>query len=250
MKHDENKIEIEYIRPVTTAILVDGGFYRKRAAHYNGSISPEDRAKELISHCHNLLYSDKHEHRNLYRIFYYDCPPSDRTVYHPLHNKSVNLGKTEEYKWMNAFLDELKHQRKVALRLGRISENSTGYSLKYDSLKKLMNRSITVDELSDSDFCFTLEQKGVDMRIGIDISSLAFHKSVDQIILISGDSDFVPAAKHARREGIDFLLNSMGAPIKKDLFEHIDGLIKWVPRPIKSSQEQQSETGESDVTVV
>ena len=51
-----------------------------------------------------------------------------------------------------------------------------------------------------------LEQKGVDMRVGIDISSLSFKKQVDQIILIAGDSDFVPAAKQSRREGIDFKL--------------------------------------------
>ena len=69
-----------------------------------------------------------------------------------------------------------------------------------------------------------IEQKGVDMRIGIDIASLAYKKLVNQIILISGDSDFVPAAKQARREGIDFILAPMGATIKADLFEHIDGL--------------------------
>ena len=62
------------------------------------------------------------------------------------------------------------------------------------------------------------------MRIGIDIASLAYKKQVDQIILIAGDSDFVPAAKLARREGIDFILDPMGADIKADLFEHIDGL--------------------------
>lgn len=71
---------------------------------------------------------------------------------------------------------------------------------------------------------FVAQQKGVDMRIGIDISSLAFKKQVDQIILIAGDSDFVPAAKLARREGIDFILDPMWADIKEDLFEHIDGL--------------------------
>ena len=43
-------------------------------------------------------------------------------------------------------------------------------------------------------------------------------------ILIAGDSDFVPAAKLARREGIDFLLDPMWNPIKPHLFEHIDGL--------------------------
>ena len=82
----------------------------------------------------------------------------------------------------------------------------------------------TIDDLVESDFDFNAQQKGVDMKIGIDIASLAFKKQVEQIILISGDSDFVPAAKMARREGIDFILDPMGAAIKDDLFEHIDGL--------------------------
>jgi len=69
------------------------------------------------------------------------------------------------------------------------------------------------------------------MKIGLDISSLAYKKQVDQIILIAGDSDFVPAAKHARREGIDFILDPMWANIKDSLFEHIDGLrSQWKKR--------------------
>lgn len=62
------------------------------------------------------------------------------------------------------------------------------------------------------------------MKIGIDIASISYKKQVEKIVLISGDSDFVPAAKLARREGIDFVLDPMGAPIKPDLYEHIDGL--------------------------
>ena len=51
-----------------------------------------------------------------------------------------------------------------------------------------------------------------------------YKHQVDQIILISGDSDFVSASKLARREGIDFILDPLGATIKPELFEHIDGL--------------------------
>ncbi len=69
-----------------------------------------------------------------------------------------------------------------------------------------------------------VNQKGVDMRIGLDIASMAYKKQVDQIVLISGDSDFVPAAKLAGREGIDFILDPLGAGIKNILMEHIDGL--------------------------
>ena len=34
----------------------------------------------------------------------------------------------------------------------------------------------------------------------------------------------MPAAKLARREGIDFILDPMWSDIADDLFEHIDGL--------------------------
>ena len=87
-----------------------------------------------------------------------------------------------------------------------------------------MNGSKTVDDLDSTDFELNLEQKGVDMRIGLDIAQLAFKKQVDKIILIAGDSDFVPAAKLARREGIDFILDPLGAHIKDNLSLHIDGL--------------------------
>ena len=47
---------------------------------------------------------------------------------------------------------------------------------------------------------------------------------MDRIILISGDSDFVPAVKLARREGIDFILDPLWQQISPSLYEHIDGL--------------------------
>ena len=81
-----------------------------------------------------------------------------------------------------------------------------------------------ISDVGEKDFMIQVDQKGVDMKIGLDIASLAYKKQVDQIVLISGDSDFVSAAKLARREGIDVVLDPLGANIKEDLFEHIDGL--------------------------
>ena len=83
---------------------------------------------------------------------------------------------------------------------------------------------MSVSDLSDSDFEPNFVQKGVDMRIGIDIVTIATKRQADQIILIAGDSDFVPAAKFARREGIDIVLDPMWQRIKPELNEHIDGL--------------------------
>ena len=76
---------------------------------------------------------------------------------------------------------------------------------------------MSVSDLSDSDFEPNFVQKGVDMRIGIDIVTIATKRQADQIILIAGDSDFVPAAKFARREGIDFVLDPMWQRIKPEL---------------------------------
>lgn len=39
-----------------TAILVDGGFYRKRAAHLWGKKTAEERAKELNAYCKAHLH--------------------------------------------------------------------------------------------------------------------------------------------------------------------------------------------------
>ena len=69
------------------------------------------------------------------------------------------------------------------------------------------------------------------MRLGLDIASLAFKQQVSQMVLISGDADFVPAAKLARREGVDFILDPMWSTIRPDLYEHIDGLRSVCPRP-------------------
>ena len=40
---------------ITTAILVDGGFYRRRAYKYLGDKSPSDRADELDNYCKRHL---------------------------------------------------------------------------------------------------------------------------------------------------------------------------------------------------
>lgn len=43
--------------------------------------------------------------------------------------------------------------------------------------------------------------------------------------LIYENSDFVPAAKFARKEGVDFILDPMMNNIDSSLHEHIDGLM-------------------------
>ena len=204
-----------------TAILIDGGFYRKRAHGLFGKKTAAERADEVERYCHLHIKDGK---RTLYRVFYYDCQPSDGFIYHPLLQKSMNLKDSDTYKWTKAFFRELIEKRKFALRLGHLSEVGNTYGLHADALKKLCGKSITVDDLKETDFAIEMKQKGVDMKIGLDIAHLAYKGLVTQIILVSGDSDFVPAAKLARREGIDFILDPMKSHISDRLLEHVDGI--------------------------
>ena len=213
----------------TVAILVDGGFYTRRAKTLWGERDGKTSAEILHRYCMAHLFHPEGENYarvrdRLYRIFYYDCPPMDRNVYHPYLKKDKPLKKEPLYSWMTEFQEELRSKRKVALRLGRLSENEIGYQLSIETIKKLCNGSTRFENLTEADFHLNVRQKGVDMRIGIDIASMAYKKQVTKMILIAGDSDFVPAAKLARREGIDFVLNPMGNHINSDLNEHIDGI--------------------------
>lgn len=209
---------------MSTAILVDGGFYRRRAQIAIGDKSAQDRASELSEYCKRHLRSHGKWNHDLYRIFYYDCPPTAKRIFHPFLQKQVDLSKSELYVWMNQFLEELKKKRKFALRLGKLAEEQAHYTIRPDIVRRLCNGSMQFSDLTEKDFYIEIDQKGVDMKIGLDIASMAYKRQVDQIVLISGDSDFVSAAKLARREGIDFILDPLGSPIKPDLFEHIDGL--------------------------
>lgn len=220
------------------AILVDGGFFQKRSQYLWKEATPIERANQLMAYC--KLHLNKHDH--LYRIFYYDCPPSSKIIYHPLLKRQIDLSKTDEYRWMNEFQEVMKKKRKVALRLGRLSEIDVHYNLKPEITKKLCSGSIAVSSLTESDFVLSIKQKGVDMKLGVDIASVAYKKQVNKIFLIAGDSDFVPAAKLARREGIDFVLDPMGAGIAKDLSEHIDGLVtpNFVPKKDEINKKAES----------
>ena len=111
----------------------------------------------------------------------------------------------------------------MALRIGELKDNNN-WHIYPKRVKELQSGKIKVSDLTENDVYLEIRQKGIDMKIGIDIASLALKRFVDTIVLFSGDSDFVPAAKLARREGIDFILDPMNANIEPQLFEHIDGL--------------------------
>jgi len=219
-----------------TAILVDGAFFLKRYPRVykkTGPLDPEVVASDLFAMCKKHLDSRNEHvpHSELYRIFYYDCYPSQKKVHNPITGKAIDFSKSDVFQFRESFFDELSKKRKVALRLGRLADHSAGWRIRPEPTKGILKKTLKVDELTETDVYYEITQKGVDMRLGLDIASLAFKAQVDQIVLVAGDSDFVPAAKLARREGIDVVLDPMWMSVSGDLNLHIDGLWSTSPNP-------------------
>ncbi len=221
-----------HVSPTMTAVMVDVGFYLTQAQRIFGRQHPEEAAKRLHQFALDHLNDDKRRRvARLYRIFVYDAPPAAWKGHTPIGKKAIDLGETATAKWRNTFHETLRGLRKVALRMGEIPTSQVHWQLKPGALKDLTNGRKRWEQLTDDDFRLDLRQKGVDMRLGLDIASLAYQRNVNQIVLISGDADFVPAAKLARRSGIDFILDPIWATIRPALFEHIDGLRSVCPKP-------------------
>lgn len=215
-----------------TAFLIDGGFFLRRFQQLRGNTTPRDTARALHWMCLEHLRKENRRRHNLYRIFYYDCPPLSKKVHNPITGIMLDFSKTPMAAWRLDFFEELKKLRKVALRMGYLNERSGHWVIHPDKVKDVLAGRLAVNALTEFDVKYDVRQKGVDMRIGLDIASMTFKKQVNQMILVAGDSDFVPAAKLARREGIDFILDPMWSSIREDLHEHIDGLCTVFPRPL------------------
>ena len=222
MKKKENSFP-----PVKIAVLIDGGFFIKRFH----SLYNKDRkmsGSEVANHLYTMAMKHVGNNNTLYRIFYYDCPPLSKKVHNPISKRLQDFSTTPEYKFRMELLEELKRKRKVALRIGTLKDNHN-WQIYPGRVKELLSGKKKLEDITENEIYLDVQQKGIDMKIGVDIATLALKGFVDTIVLFSGDSDFVPAAKLARREGIDFILDPMQANVEPQLFEHVDGITSLGP---------------------
>ena len=234
-----------------TAIVIDGAYFLRRFKHRYPDLRASDPQQVALGvvwlaanhigerngfNPKSLIDSKKvangfdlawMENSDLYRIFFYDCPPLTKRTQLPISKRALDLSQTETAKTRLAIHKELQKVRKVSLRLGRLNEKF-GWRVKTEVVEQWIQATAQVT-LTDDDFEIDTVQKGVDMRLGLDVASMAFKKQVDQIILVAGDADFVPAVKLARREGIDVVLDPMGGTPANDLIANVDG-VKDIPK--------------------
>lgn len=194
------------------AVLVDGGFLKRRIGSEQSPLNAQMFKGFLDALGGNAALAA----HSLHRVYFYDAAPLNESKVCPLNGGTINFGESSTALQNRALHSELVRMPFVALRMGELGFR--GWGLR----KNVLPRSADEATIRAADLKPTIQQKGVDMRIGLDIAALTLKKIADVIVLVTGDSDFIPAMKFARREGAQLFLVALGAPIKEAMHEHSD----------------------------
>lgn len=207
------------------AILVDGEWFRRSLDIALKGRLPNGVTADVMYRNALLALSPDEE---LFRLFYYDCPPYQGKETNPIDKSVVDFKAQKKFQARNLFLSEFKTKDHVAMRMG-VAKNR-GWTLT-DAFIRQAITGLPAKPPQASDVFLSLEQKGVDMRIGIDVATLSLKRIVERIILISGDTDLIPAMKLARREGVQVVLVELTMPLAKSLDEDADLVRSITPVP-------------------
>ena len=192
------------------AIFIDGGHLRVLARKARNRYVPD--FIEAVAHA--CVAPDE----SLIRILYYDCAPYSGSPRLPVSGNRAIFQSSDEW------LKVLSAKPYFAVRRG---------VLKFRGFH-LARTPIPARDLTDDDFRPRFEQKGVDMRLGLDIASYATNRSVDRIVLISGDTDCLPAMKMARIAGLQVaLVRFTQQRLARELLWHSDfeRNVQWPEEP-------------------
>jgi len=199
------------------AIFLDGGFVKHKLRSPNQPVTAA-RVQALIDEIkvHPYLHD-----MQLHRAYFYDARPLEVEVKRP-DGEVIDFAKTDLAKFNKTLHSELEELPFLSLRFGELSMAGWQYQVRANR-NRVVRFPITIeaDEVKAN-----VQQKGVDMRIGLDMASLTLKHHVKVIVLVTGDSDFIPAMKFARREGAQVILFSLGHGIKQGLVEHSDLVVR------------------------
>ena len=182
-----------------TIVQIDGGHVRAIATNAGHDFSPNF----IEAFARSLSRDDE----DVLRVLFYDCAPFQGSKPRPIS------GTTQTFAKSDGWLRDLSGRDFFAVRLGILKWRGW-------SPKAIIARGAAV---TDQDFKPQFEQKGVDLRIGLDIATYAMDGLVDRIILVTGDTDLIPAMKLARRKGVQIVgIDFPGSRPNSELRAHVD----------------------------
>jgi len=94
----------------------------------------------------------------------------------PVSKLPIDYAKTDQAHFRTELFDELRQRADTAVRLGDVRRKRK-WILNERPQNKLLSGDLGIDNLKDEDFTPGLKQKAVDMRIGLDIASIALKKT-------------------------------------------------------------------------
>ena len=189
--------------PNRYAILLDGEWLRYTLLRKNKE--KYLRYEDILEEIKILRKNDNLRDINIYRIFYYTADPLIKTMENPIDGTKLKFATTAQYYF--ELINKLEKEPNFAVRRGQLV--TKGWKTKYGVLKRL-GSTRQASQIEGRDVMPDIQQKGVDMMIGIDMATLAIKKLVSTVIIVSGDSDLVPAMKLARTEGLRVYLATFG----------------------------------------
>lgn len=199
------------------AILIDGGFAKRKLGTSQNPATSES-FRQLVDAIKNI---PELTGSRLHRVYYYDSVPLESSEKNPLSGELLEFGKQPIVARSRQLFAQMSKLPLFAIRLGELSFN--GWLTPEKKLRRSPEPQVTISAV---DLKPHITQKGVDMRIGMDIAALTLKKHAQIIVLVTGDSDFVPAMKFARREGAQLFLAPLGHRIKESMYEHSDRVLE------------------------
>ena len=191
------------------AVFIDGGHLQVLVRQAGYRYDPD--YIETVAHA--CVSGDE----TLLRVLYYDCAPYRGSPKLPVSGEPAQFQGSDEW------LKVLAAKPHFAVRLG---------TLKFRGFEP-KRVPIASSALSDEDFRPRFEQKGVDMRLGLDIASYAADRSIDRVILVTGDTDCLPVMKRARMAELQVvLLQFPKQRLARELLWHSDfqRLVELLPQ--------------------
>lgn len=179
----------------------------------------------------------------LLRIYYYNCLPLVRKMYDVICSNCQNpfqvhfdsdegailycdacaiiknLRINRIIIPMQTTIDDQNRYKKRRSFYNKLKETIARFEIKYGHLQLIGNQ---------------FKQKGIDVKMSLDIVDKCFSKQIQHAVIIAGDSDFIPAIQKAKDCGAIVHLFCNKKKINRELLEEVDEI-----RPLTYSFIQQ-----------
>ena len=153
-----------------------------------------------------------------FRAYYYHCAPFQSS--NPTPEEKSRMESFERFR------RALERIPRFTVRLGRLARRDR------------------------EDGSFYYEQKGVDLQMGLDIASVALLGRVDVVVIVSGDSDLLPAVHYVKDRGLLVcLVHGAKDTYHRDLWVSADERKEITPEVLESLKLEKAAQMDSPATI-